>query len=86
MNGTYPGPQLLNPKFVTKKEERDYLETLKQLQKGGQIGSLGMGTIDLDKIQNHLQRGTATPSATETRIIQKDADHQYTFASNQDKH
>ena len=34
--------------------QQDYIHLLKQMQKTGQIGSLGLGTINLDKLHTHL--------------------------------
>ena len=35
-------------------DQRDYLDKLKQMQRDGQIGALGLGKIDLDKLESHL--------------------------------
>ena len=55
-------------------DQRDYLDKLKQMQRDGQIGALGLGKIDLDKLESHLSRGTYSPSANETRCLNKNFD------------
>ena len=50
---------------------KDYLDQLRQLQKAGQIGALGQGTINFDQIKGFLERDVHSPSQGETRCVSR---------------
>ena len=50
-------------------EKRDYMDSLKELQNAGRIGALGLGQVNIDKLQSHLNQRTMSPAGTETRCF-----------------
>ena len=45
------------------------MDSLKELQNAGRIGALGLGQVNIDKLQSHLNQRTMSPAGAETRCF-----------------